>query len=153
MQNDQIKPTLSTIGYEGRTSEAYFCALVGAGITVLCDVRRNPISRKPGFSRTALSHRCEELGIQYVHIPTLGIESEKRKTLKTQDDYDALFAEYEKTLLPHHRDDLERIQKLVDAGERVALTCFERKPSQCHRHCVTDALRRLSCQRIKVKSL
>lgn len=28
----------------------------------------------------------------------------------------------------------------VEAGERVALTCFEREPERCHRHCVAEAL-------------
>lgn len=30
----------------------------------------------------------------------------------------------------------------LDAGERVALTCFERAPGDCHRHCVGEALQR-----------
>ncbi len=38
---------------------------------------------------------------------------------------------------------LEIIRSWVTAGERVALTCFERLPQQCHRHCVAEALERL----------
>jgi len=35
----------------------------------------------------------------------------------------------------------------VVQGERVALTCYEHLPGQCHRHCVSDALeRRVGCQ-------
>lgn len=37
---------LATIGYERRSYEAYFNQLLGVGISRLCDVRRNPISRK-----------------------------------------------------------------------------------------------------------
>ena len=38
---------------------------------------------------------------------------------------------------------METIRGWVTAGERVALTCFERLPQQCHRHCVAEALERL----------
>src|SRR5690606_25501465 len=44
--------TLFTIGYEGRTQEEYLALLGEAGVTLLVDVRRNPISRKKGFSRS-----------------------------------------------------------------------------------------------------
>jgi uncharacterized protein (DUF488 family) len=29
---------------------------------------------------------------------------------------------------------------IKEEGQRVALTCFELLPHQCHRHCVADAL-------------
>ena len=35
---------------------------------------------------------------------------------------------------------LDRIRNSVEAGERVALTCYERIPSQCHRGLVTEAV-------------
>ena len=153
MQQSQPTATLSTIGYEGCTSETYFEKLMNAGITVLCDVRRNPISRKPGFSRSALARGCEEHGIRYVHLPALGIASDKRKTVRTQEDYDALFAEYETNCLPNQQEDIGKIQGLIDAGERVALSCFERKASQCHRHCVSDVLRRANNKLLRVSNL
>ncbi|MGO8929902.1 MAG: DUF488 family protein [Limisphaerales bacterium] len=37
----------------------------------------------------------------------------------------------------------ETIRGWVAAGERVALTCFERLPQHCHRHCVAEALERM----------
>ena len=48
-------PGVSTIGYEGRTLENYLNELLRSGVTVLCDVRRNPISRKYGFSKNTLA--------------------------------------------------------------------------------------------------
>ncbi len=45
---------LFTIGYEGRTLESYLNLLIRGGVTLLCDVRRNAISRKYGFSKTTL---------------------------------------------------------------------------------------------------
>ncbi len=135
------RPGLATIGYEGRSFERYLNMLLLDGITLLCDVRRNPLSRKYGFSKRALAGGCEALRIRYVHLPELGIASEERRELRTQADYVALFARYQQDHLPTQGAALARITEWIATGERVALTCYERHPSQCHRYCVSDALR------------
>lgn len=131
---------LVTIGYEGRTQDEFLGLLRDAGVTLLADVRRNPISRKKGFSKKALAEGCAASGIRYEHLPELGIASEKRKGLVSEADVDALFDEYERHWLPRQGDTLAKIRGWLNAGERVALTCFERAPEQCHRHCVAEAL-------------
>lgn len=131
---------VQTLGYEGHTLESYLNVLLRGGVTLLCDVRRNPLSRKYGFSKSALGRGCENVGVRYEHLPELGIASEKRRSLETQADYDALFAEYERTSLPTQGEALTRIAEWVRQGERVALTCYEHLPQQCHRHCVAEAL-------------
>ncbi len=90
----KAKAGLITIGYEGRSLEAYLNLLLKHSVTLLCDVRRNPLSRKYGFAKKTLSHACEGVGIRYEHLPELGIEFQERRDLRTQADYDALFAEY-----------------------------------------------------------
>jgi len=144
---------LATIGYEGRTLESYLNALLHAGVTLLCDVRKNPISRKYGFSKKTLANGCERVGIRYEHVPQLGITSDKRRNLDTQDDYDKLFADYEANSLPKQKEALAEIRRWMRSGEHVALTCYERLPEQCHRHCVADALRRNAGKRIVAKHL
>ncbi len=131
---------LVTIGYEGKCLENYLNQLIRSGVTLLCDVRRNPLSRKYGFSKSTLSKACEGVGIRYEHLPTLGIASEERRNLETQADYDALFAEYEATSLPKQTAALAQIQNWISEGQKVALTCFELLPHQCHRHCVSEAI-------------
>lgn len=134
-------PGLVTIGYEGKTLETYLNQLLTDGVTLLCDVRRNPLSRKYGFSKSTLSHACEGIGIRYEHLPELGIPSEQRQELETQTDYDRLFAEYERHALRRQTKALTRIAQWIrEAAERVALTCFELLPHRCHRHCVAEAL-------------
>ncbi|MBK9138926.1 MAG: DUF488 domain-containing protein [Verrucomicrobia bacterium] len=133
-----------TIGYEGRSLESYLNDLLQDGVTVLCDVRRNPLSRKYGFSKGTLSKACEGVGLRYEHLPELGIASEQRQELHDQADYDKLFAKYERESLPHQGAALAKIRGWVLAGQRVALTCFERLPEQCHRHCVAAALERMN---------
>lgn len=134
------KASLFTIGYEGKSLERFLNQLLQAGVTLLCDVRRNPISRKFGFSKNTLSKACEGVGVRYEHLPELGIDSQERRDLNNQADYDALFADYERKSLPQHKDALTKIRSWVKADERVALTCYELLPQQCHRHCVAEAL-------------
>ena len=50
-----MMPTVWTIGYEQTTMEAFLAALTAAKVEVLADVRAIAASRRPGFSKTALS--------------------------------------------------------------------------------------------------
>jgi len=134
------KAGVYTIGYEGRGLEAYLNQLLVAGISLLCDVRRNPLSRKYGFSKGTLAHACEGVGIRYEHLPELGIASEERRGLDSPSAFELLFSAYRRDTLPAQQEVLTRIRDWVDQGERVALTCFEAHAQQCHRHCVADAL-------------
>jgi len=72
-------------------------------VTILCDVRRNALSRKYGFSKKTLGNACQNLGIRYEHLPELGIASARRKELHTQADYDRLFSAYEEDTLKHQQ--------------------------------------------------
>lgn len=131
---------LSTIGYEGRSLEEYLNMLLEDRVTILCDVRRNAISRRYGFSKGVLSSACENLGIRYEHLPDLGIASSERRNLDRQRDYDRLFRKYERKMLPVQSGDVSRIADWIKSGERVALTCFELDPAQCHRSSVASAV-------------
>lgn len=141
---EDVKPKahleLSSIGYEGRSLENYLNALIRDGITVLCDVRKNPISRKYGFSKTTLEAACKGIDIEYRHYPQLGIPSEERRELSCQADYDQLFDWYERTVLPQQTDAVAELSNLVSTGCGVALTCFEANPAQCHRTRVLSAI-------------
>lgn len=128
---------LFTIGYEGMSFEKYINQLICNDVRLLCDVRNNPLSRKFGFSKGMLSHLLPKLGIEYIHIPELGIVSENRNNLETLSDYVQLFEAYRKTL-PQKRESLERLSELIDQHKRVALTCFEKQHDSCHRHCISE---------------
>ena len=137
----QRGPALFSIGYEGKSLESYLNVLLRAGVTLLCDVRRNPLSRKYGFSKTTLSTACEGVGLRYEHLPALGIATENRRNLHTQADYDALFTCYVKEDSPARVNARQTIRRWIEVdGQAVALTCFERDPQQCHRSCVAGAL-------------
>lgn len=137
---------LLTIGYEGRTLENYLNALIQSSVTLLCDVRKNAISRKYGFSKNTLATACDGVGIRYEHLPELGIESRQRQKLETQAHYVSLFRTYQKNTLPKSVDALERIHGWLQSGQSVALTCYEREANRCHRHCVANALGNMADQ-------
>ena len=125
--------TLFTIGYEGVSLEDYLNKLLIYGVKTLCDVRKNAYSQKYGFSKAQLQLACDGVGIKYIHMPELGIESDQRQSLNTQHDYDVLFENYRNTVLVSSDAYLDRIVSLIDSDERVALTCFEKDVNQCHR--------------------
>jgi uncharacterized protein (DUF488 family) len=131
---------LWTIGYEGRALPEFLDLLRRAGVTVLADVRRTPISRKKGFSKGTLKKALEEVDIRYEPFPELGIASERRKAVRTPEQRDALFAAYAREL-SRHKDALARLRSLIRSRERVALLCFERDPADCHRSRTAKALR------------
>lgn len=133
-------PGICTIGYEGLTLEGYLNKIICAGVSLLCDVRRNPLSRKYGFSKKTLSNACESLGIAYIHLPELGIASEERRDLVTLEDYTALFDLYRRKTLQNQANSLEKIYQWVVTGQLVALTCYEADPQRCHRQCIAIEL-------------
>lgn len=134
------KPVFFTIGYEGRSIESYLNRLIENDIRLLVDVRKNPISRKYGFSKSALSNICKSFGIAYVHLPDLGITGDLRRNLADQDDYEQLFDHYEKEILPRNIEWIQHLIKLFSQYKRLAVTCFEREHSQCHRDRVAKAV-------------
>lgn len=137
------KEGVFTIGYEGRSLENYLNTLIQQNIKILCDVRKNPLSRKYGFAKKTLQNACESVNIRYIHLPELGIVSEKRKNLNTQIDYDKLFVDYEKEVLPNQQKEIKLIHSLIKTYGRVALTCYEALPIQCHRTRVANAVHSL----------
>lgn len=144
---------LLTIGYQGQNVENYLNALIKASVTVLCDVRQNAISRKYGFSKSTLSNACSGIGIRYVHIPELGISAERRRKIKSLEDRRRLLQEYAQHDLPKQLSSLATILEWIDSGEYVALTCFERDVSSCHRGRVATELERKWDKRIPVEHL
>lgn len=135
--------TLFTIGYEGVSLEEYLVKLLEKDVKVLVDVRNNPLSMKYGFSKSQLKRQCEKLGITYMHFPEVGIQSDQRQELNTQDDYDNLFSVYRKTNLSRTIQTQNAILDLLKLNERIALTCFEANICQCHRKHLAEAIEQL----------
>lgn len=127
-----------SIGYEGKDIDRYLNTLIINNITLLCDVRKNPISMKFGFSKRQLKDYCEKLDINYLHLPHFGIESQKRKNLDTVSDYRKLFNYYKKEILPLSLQSIEILINVMSPHQKIAFTCFEADPNMCHRSHLLD---------------
>ena len=134
---DTTNPSLFTIGYEGKSIDKYLSDLVISGIKVLIDVRANAISMKPEFNLKQLENFCNLMDIKYIHIPELGISSEQRKAIK---DKKILFKDFRMNLTSNGSYYLNKIRELAITYKRIALTCFEANPEECHRSIVAKII-------------
>lgn len=125
-------------GYEGLTQAELVERIVAAGVTVLVDVRLNPISRKRGLSKTALCAALDAAGVRYVHLRGLGNPKWNREGFATLDP--APRATYREMLSSGEgQRDLDALRGLC-AQEAVGLLCFEASPQHCHRDVLLDVL-------------
>ncbi|XSS45956.1 DUF488 family protein [Propionibacteriaceae bacterium Y2011] len=132
--------SLVSIGYEGRDADDLVQRLVSENVTVLVDVRLTPISRKPGLSKTRLAEKLEAAGIRYVHHRELGNPKDNRDGYRAGSL--ASRERFARVLQDQQAEEaLAHVRELLEGGS-VALLCFERDHSHCHRRMVADAIRR-----------
>lgn len=129
------KIAVFTLGYEGLHFEDWANRLIRNSVAIVCDVRRNPWSRKYGFSRSQLEKNLPKIDIEYIWFPKLGIASSERAGLNSKAGYRALFRKYRREL-PRQTTELKRLRQIVTEKRRVALACFE----ACHEDCHRDSL-------------
>lgn len=129
--------TIFSIGYEQRSIDDLIAVLQHHEVRVLVDVRMNAISRKRGFSKTALTDALAEAGIDYRHERELGNPKENRdpfrQGLKSARD------SYLRHLRNGASDAFENLVQLARTT-RIALLCYERDHSQCHRSCIIETV-------------
>lgn len=130
-------------GYEGQTLDSFISKLRLREVQTLVDVRLNAISRKRGFSKTALSTALREAGIDYLHLPALGNHRDNRSGYAAISSPDALQARDRfRETLSSDAAAAALAQLLELARERtIALFCFEADENHCHRQQVLEALR------------
>lgn len=127
-----------SVGYEGLALPAFIDRLNGARVTTLVDVRLNASSRRPGFSKTALSSALADAGITYVHERELGNPRDNRDSFRNGDGSEG------RMRMRAQLDDeaaaaLSRVADLAE-GERIAVMCVERERARCHRDVITDVI-------------
>jgi uncharacterized protein (DUF488 family) len=130
---------LSTIGYEKKTVEELITALEAAGVELLADVRAVAASRRPGFSKTALSGAVRERGIDYLHLRALGTPKAGRDAARKGriEEMHAIFAGQLET--PEAGLALEQLREAA-LERHVALLCYEEDAACCHRAIVAERL-------------
>ncbi len=128
-----------TSGYEGRSVDAFLNNILKRGIELVLDVRANPVSRKYGFSGSRLREFCKKLGLQYHHVPSLGIPSASRTGLNSFASYQRLLNQYEQTTLSERVTAVEAVGRLMQCQPSV-LICVEKDVCCCHRSRLANAV-------------
>lgn len=134
---------LFTIGYEGANVDDFLATLAAYRVAQVIDIREVPLSRKRGFSKSALSDALAARDIAYVHIKSLGDPKPGREAARRGE-----FAVFRKIYRKHLNG--PDAQAALDVAVRLAgemascLLCFERIHAHCHRTIVAQAVREKS---------
>jgi transcriptional regulator with XRE-family HTH domain len=133
-------PGLWSAGYEGRDIDSFVASLLDSRIDVVADVRLTPISRKKGFSKTRLGQALAEAGIEYTHLRGLGNPKDNRAPF-WEGRLDVGRARFRGVLRSQEaQTDLARLAEHAQQS-RVAVLCFEKDESRCHRQVVLETVR------------
>lgn len=129
------------VGYEGQDIQDFVADLTRRGVRRLVDVRLTPISRKRGFSKTALRDALVEAGIEYDHRRELGNPKVNRagfggSELELAEAKARYIAVLETEQAQQSLDELGRLA----ASEAIAVLCFEADQRRCHRDVVLDEI-------------
>jgi hypothetical protein len=138
---EKTKPTIYTIGYEGRTISNLIDVLQNHGIQLLVDVRELPLSRKNGFSKSSLKKYLNEAGIEYISIRELGTPKEIRHNLKDKVISWQKFKELYMVYLDKHIDTVKRLEELAKS-KPTAIMCYEKDWRICHRSIIAEYLKK-----------
>ena len=128
-----------TLGYESAAIEDFIATLKAAGIERVIDVREYPLSRRKGYSKNVLHALLNANDIEYVHLKGLGDPKEGREAARAGDykRFMQIFTRHMKT-----KPALADLQTAIElATSSVScLLCYERKPDECHRTIVAEAI-------------
>jgi uncharacterized protein (DUF488 family) len=145
---------LYTFGYEGFDVASFIARLKTVGITAIVDVRKLPLSRKKGFSKTALGSHLKDAGIGYFHAPALGCPKAIRNRYREDGNWLAYTRDF-RDYLETQEATVRQIAKFAQSST-VCLICFEADFNFCHRTYVARATMRaggLQVQHITAKTV
>jgi uncharacterized protein (DUF488 family) len=129
---------LYTVGYEGRSIGEFLELLKSHGVEHIVDIRDAPISRKPGFAKTALSAALAAVSIRYSHIRALGCPEPIRARQKASPDWPRYTRDF-KRYLAAQGDALAELRATAEK-EPACLMCYEADFNRCHRLFVAEAI-------------
>ena len=130
--------TVFTIGYEGLDIDAFVSTLARYDVETVVDIRELPLSRKRGFSKTALASVLSLSGFEYVHMAKLGCP----KAVRNRYREDANWKRYTQGFLQYLATQETTIAELSDLARSTncALLCYEADFNFCHRSMVANAV-------------
>lgn len=133
-----ISMTISTIGYEKLDIDAFVSLLKEHEVDTVVDIRELPLSRKPGFSKKALTNILSLAGLEYIHMVELGCP----KLVRDRYRKDGNWNRYTEGFLKHLETQEFAIAGLSDVVmfSNCALLCYEADHNFCHRSMVANAV-------------
>ncbi len=133
--------TIFTVGHSTHSLEEFVDMLKAHSIAQLVDVRTIPKSRRvPQFNAESLAAALPKLGIEYVHLKTLGGLRHAKKDSVNTGWRNASFRGYADYMgTDEFRQGIERLLELART-KRTAIMCAEAVPWRCHRSLIGDAL-------------
>jgi uncharacterized protein (DUF488 family) len=134
------RPVLYTIGYEGADPDRFLTTLKDSGVETLADVRAVALSRKRGYSKTALRTSLENAGIGYRHFIQLGTPKSGREAARAGNG-ELMRRIYCDEVLSTEaaRSAFDELAELAQV-QPICLLCFERDPENCHRRILAQRL-------------
>lgn len=144
--------TIFTIGYQGLTSQMFIHYLKKHQVACVMDVRHLPLSRKKGFSKTAMSDLLHSEHIEYYNYREFGTSKEMRDQLYKDYNYKEFFKKYAKSL-EGKEDSMDEILDKIRQGKNVALLCFEKDAHKCHRSLLAKAIKKREGNGIEIKHI
>lgn len=104
------------------------------------DIRDAPISRKPGFSKTALAEAAVAARIRYSHLRALGCPKPIRARNKAAPDW-ARYTRDFKLYLAAQGPALLELRTIAEQAPACVM-CYEAEVNRCHRLFVAEAIAR-----------
>ncbi len=148
-------PRIVTIGVYGSSEQAFFQALLDAGVDTFCDVRRRRGVRGSEYAfvnSRRLQARLAEMGIRYLHrldfSPTPEIRARQRAADQLSKSAKRGRAQLAPDFIAAYEDEVLASLDAADfleslAPSRVtALFCVERDAAACHRSLLAARLQR-----------
>jgi uncharacterized protein (DUF488 family) len=132
---------LYTIGYEDLRIDQLVNKLRENQIDTVVDVRLNASSRRPGFSKRALTSALSAAGIGYLHERDLGNPPETRDAFRNGPVEEGRRQMKQRL----ENGSSEALGRLVDRArrERVAVLCVEVADHRCHRQVIVEAAKEI----------
>jgi len=132
-----------TVGYTGRKLNDLLDSLIANGVRTLVDIRQHPVSMyRPELSKNNLKRAIEEKGLEYIHLPELGVPRDIRAKAIDAGTRDVIWEWYDENVIPGYIG--RNLHRFLNSLEHpVALMCVEIDPKECHRHRLSLALEKL----------
>jgi uncharacterized protein (DUF488 family) len=132
------EPTCFGIGYERISSQELCDLLKEQRVLHVVDVRQSAWSHRPEYRKKTLEECLRRNGIRYTHLAEAG--NPFRPRAGEQREFASCRRDYARHIAG--KPEVLAMVRQLAADDRIALLCYERDSSQCHRSVIVSQVRR-----------